>query len=264
MPNLRIVFAGVFIGLAWPAWAQTPQIDARTATVGMPGCQSDVAISARRERISLTSQGREVSALIYEPLGEMRRHAALVIMHNRGIRDDVSALDDHAIQLASRGFAVILPFYLDAEREQTEPSRARAAHRTWRGVALDSADAIAAEVGIQPGRVILWGSGRGGGIALAAALQPDRSVGGAVGINIGGVPQDDAQGIGKRFLLIHSSPSRLMPSQMVRSMADKIEERGGNVERVEIAAEAGEFETADWCRVMDSTRELLEMTASTN
>lgn len=118
MPNLRIVFAAVFMGLAWPAWAQTPQIDTSTATVGIPGCQSDVAISARRERISLTSQGKDISALFYEPLGEVRRHAALVIMHDNGIRDDVLALDDHAIQLASRGFAVILPFYLDAERER--------------------------------------------------------------------------------------------------------------------------------------------------
>lgn len=175
-------------------------------------------------------------------------------------KDDLVELDNHALQLASRGFVVILPFYLDAQREQTEPSKARAAHRTWRRVALDAADAVAAEVGIATGNVILWGHGRGGGIALAAALQPESPVGGAVAVNIGGSPQDDAQGAGRPFLLFHSARSRLIPALGVRTMADRIQQREGRVRRIEIDAEADRLTVSHWCAVMDGTRSVLDQT----
>jgi len=249
------------LSIAQPGFAQTPSDTGGAATTGLTTCASDVAVAATRSRISLESGGKAVPALLYEPQGVPVAGSALVIMLGRSIEDDLIALDNHAIQLASRGFAVIVPFYLEAERAQDEPARARAAHRIWREVAVDAADAIASEMGLDTNRVVLWGHTRGGGVALAAALEPGSRVGGAVGVNIGGVPQDDAQGAGRPFLLIHSAHSSLLPARQVRSMGDRIRERGGQVDLLEIAADDGQFGPADWCRVMDGTRGLLERVA---
>lgn len=250
------------LSIAQPSLAQTPAETRGATTIGLPGCASDVAVAAARSRISLESGGKEVSALLYEPQGVPNAGSALVIMHGRSGEDDLVTLDNHAIQLASRGFAVIVPFYLEAERAQDEPARARAAHRIWRVVALDAAEAIATEMGFDAGKVVLWGHTRGGGVALAAALEPGSPVGGAIGVNIGGVPQDDAQGAGRPFLLIHSARSRLLPPHQVRSMGERIRERGGQAELLEIAADDGQFGPADWCRILDGTRGLLERVAT--
>ncbi len=235
--------------------AQTPA--SQTAAVGLPGCVSDVAVAASRAHISFSSQGRDISALLYEPQGTTPSGAAMVVLHGY---DDIEILDNHALQMASRGFAVILPFYLQAEREN-DASRARAAHRAWRQVALDAAEAVAIESGVERNDVVLWGHSRGGGIALAAALEPGSPVGGAVSVNIGGYPQDDAQGTGRPFLLIHFARSSRLQPQQVKDMAEKIEERGGRVERLEIDVAEDEFARDDWCLIMDRTRGLLESVA---
>lgn len=261
--------AGLWAGaavllLADAVFAQSPPQGVNgAAVVGLPGCESDVPTAATRQSITFTSQGRDVPALLYEPQGVPAAGAALVILHGRTIEEDVFALDGHAIQLASRGFPVILPFYLEAANGR-DPSRAREAHRVWRRVALDAADALAVEAGMGMERVVLWGQTRGGGVALAAALEPGSPVGGAVGLNIGGAPQRDAQGAGRPFLLIHPARSRDLPPRQVRDMASAIHDRGGDVERLEVAHDFDRFEPADWCRVMDATRRLLERVASSN
>lgn len=264
-PAMRMALSAgaTILLLACAAFARSPQDGANGAPiVGLPGCASDVPVAATRQRVTFSSGGHEIPALLYEPQGVPGSGAALVILHGRTIEQDVFALDGHAIQLASRGYAVILPFYLEAEREQADPARRRAAHRVWRQVALDAADVLASEIGISPGRVALWGQGRGGGVALAAAMEPGSPVGGAVGLNIGGLPQQDAQGRGRPFLLIHPARSQDLPPSQVRNMASAIRDRGGDVERMEVAHDVDRFDMADWCRVMDGTRGLLERVAA--
>lgn len=230
-------------------------------SIGLPGCASDVPVAASRSVINFTSQDRDISALLYEPQGIQHSDAALVILHGYQVRDDVSELDGHAIQLASRGYAVILPFYLRPGIRGDDPTTARNTHRAWRRIANDAATAVAAEMKLDSRRVLLWGKSRGGGVALATALEPDSTVGGAVGVNIGGAPQDDAVGTGRLFLLAHPARSARLPPREVMTMAERIQERGGIVERMEVAADHDQFATADWCRIMDGTRGLLERLA---
>ena len=258
--GLLLVSGMAALCLAGAALAGTPQ-EPRPATEGLAGCASDVPVAAIRSRITFTSDGRDVPALLYEPRGATPAGSALVILHGSSLEEDLNALDNHAIQLASRGFAVIVPFYLRAERGD-DPARARAAHRVWRQVALDAADAIAVEMGLAPGKVLLWGQTRGGGVALAATLEPGSPVGGAVAVNIGGQPQDDAEGRGRPFLLIRSATLSGQVSDQVRRMGDRIEERGGRVDRLEVAGDHDRLEGADWCRIMDATRGLLERVAA--
>lgn len=255
------LLAVAIFGTASLSRAQVGDAPPSNPAVGVPGCSSDIVPAATRRNITLSRDGREVPAIIYEPATERRAGSALVMLHGRTIREDVTALDAYAVQLASRGIYVVFPFYLQARGVGDAPSEGRAAHRIWRGVALDAASAIALEAELEPRHVALWGHGLGGGVALAATLEPDSPVGGAVGVNIGGSPQDDAEGGGRPFLLVHSARSSLLPPREVRTMAERIEERGGDVERVEVASDYGRFGRDDWCRTIDATRGLLERIA---
>lgn len=254
---LIFAIAAAALHLAAPAHAQsTPP--ARTTPVGMPGCSQDVPLAATRASITFTSGGKEIPAILYEPQGVPHASTAVVILHGRDVAGEMTYLDDHALQLASRGVSVLLPFYLAADDgRDAEAARARAAHRRWRGVALDAAEALAAERGLSRRQVHLWGHTRGGGVAIAAALEQGSPVGGAIAVQIGGTPQDSAEGLGRPFLLIYA-PGPLFPAAQGRAMSDAIREDGGVVEEIRIGVPWEGWTGAEWCAVFDHTRGYLE------
>lgn len=243
---------------AAPSAKAQAQAVPRSTPVGMPGCSHDVPLAATRSSITFTSGGKEVPAILYEPQGVPYAPSAMVILHGRDVAGEMTFLDDHALQLASRGVSVLLPFYLAADDgRDEEPARARAAHRTWRRVALDAAEALAAERGLPPHQVHLWGHSRGGGVAIAAALEQASPVGGAIAVQIGGRPQDSAEGLERPFLLIYAPDARF-PAAQGRGMADAIRGDGGVVEEVRIGTPWEGWATAEWCTVFEHSLAHLE------
>jgi dienelactone hydrolase len=250
---LAFFAATAALHLAAPAHAQSIP-PTRTTPVGMPGCGQDVPLAATRASITFASGGKDIPAILYEPQGVPHASTAVVILHGREVAGEMIYLDDHALQLASRGVSVLLPFYLAADDgRDPEPARARAAHRTWRRVALDAAEALAAERGVSQRQVHLWGHTRGGGVAVAAALERGSPVGGAIAVQIGGRPQDSAEGLGRPFLLIYA-PDALFPAAHGRAMADAIREDGGVVEEIRIGVPWESWAGAEWCAVFDHSR----------
>ena len=103
--------AGALLALAA---GQAGAGDPAQAQVGVPGCADDVAVRAWREPITFDSRGRSIRAHLYTPRG-VSNGMGLVLLHGgTGFEMNAILFDAHAIQLASRGYHVILPAYFDA------------------------------------------------------------------------------------------------------------------------------------------------------
>ena len=108
--------AGLVVALlaGSPAAAGQQVSPATAPRVGLPGCADDVPVRASRELISFDSRGRAVRGYLYTPRGEPNG-AGIVLLHGgTGFEMNSILFDAHAIQLASRGYRVLLPAYFDA------------------------------------------------------------------------------------------------------------------------------------------------------
>lgn len=224
--------------------------------VGVPGCADDVAVQASRTLITYESRGRPIRAYLYVPRGEANG-AGLVMLHGgTGFEMNSILFDAHAIQLASRGYWVILPAYFDADAPAQGRRLVNA--RAWRQAALDAADQLAGKPGVLPGRVALWGYSRGAGVALNAATVPGSPVRSAVLVAGGGSTDETLTSRDLSFLLMHARRDEAVPVRATLELAADLREAGAAVEVQGLDFDGHQYDLPTWCAVMGRTRAFLE------
>lgn len=237
-----------------------PTAHARTppgqAQVGLPGCADDVAVRASRTLVSFESRGRPVQAHLYSPGGEPNGSGVVLLHGARGLSADAEAFDPHAIQLASRGWHVLVPNYYDAE-----PGRARRTARDmrlWRGAAVDGASFLGGRPGMDPERVALWGYSLGGFLAGEAAME---SNGVAAAVSVAGGLDVGEAGRGGRavpLLLIHARRDPVISPLSTRRWGDGLRTRGALVEVQALDWDGHGFNRPTWCAIFGRTRAFLD------
>ncbi|MFA4892920.1 dienelactone hydrolase family protein [Brevundimonas sp.] len=233
------------------AIAQAPQ----AAQVGVPGCADDVAVRASRELITFRSRGRPVRAYLYTPRGEVNGAGVVMLHGGTGFEMNAILFDAHAIQLASRGYRVILPAYFDAAAP--DPRRRTVNARAWRETALDAARRLAAEPGVSPGHVALWGYSRGAGVAVDAAAS-DGNIRSAVIVAGGGRVDEPLGGRDLSFLLLHARSDEAVPVRATLDLADSLRAAGAAVEVQALDFDGHQYDLPAWCSVMALTRAFVE------
>lgn len=223
--------------------------------VGVPGCADDVAVRASRTLVSFESRGRPVQAHLYTP-GEPNG-SGLVLLHGaRGLTADAGTFDPHAIQLASRGYHVLVPNYY-----QAEPGRERRTARDmrlWRGAAADGAAFLGARPRMNHERVALWGYSLGGFLAGETAMEAD-GVAAAVSL-AGGLDVGEAGRTVRTvpLLLIHARLDPVISAVSTRRWGDGLQRRGAVVEVHELDWDGHGFDRPTWCAIFGRTRAFLD------
>lgn len=246
--GLVAAFATAPITLAEPPAAQQQ--------VGVPGCADDVAVRASRELISFESRGRQVRAHLYTPRGEVNGDGIVMLHGGTGFEMNSILFDAHAIQLASRGYQVILPAYFDAAAPDS--SRPTVTARAWRQAALDAAALLANRPGVSPGRVALWGYSRGAGVAMNAATVSGAAVRSAVLVAGGGRVDERLADRELSVLLLHARRDEAVPVRATLQLADDLRQAGAAVEVQELEFDGHRYDLPTWCVVMGRTRAFLE------
>ncbi len=224
--------------------------------VGLPGCQDDVAIRAFRELVTFQSRGRPIRAYRYAPGGQPNG-AAMVLLHGgTGFEMNSILFDAHAIQLASRGYWVLLPAYFDAWEPRA--TQRTVAARAWKQVALDAVRNLETKPGVEAGRVTLWGYSRGGGVALDAVTSPDSPSRSAIMVASGGRPDTDQVGADLSILLMHARRDEAVSAQTTVRSAEALREAGATVEISQLDFDGHQFDIATWCDVMSRSREFMD------
>lgn len=236
----------VAMGLMWPA-----------ATAAQAACADDVAQAASREQVSYTSGAATVRGLIYRPV--RANGAGVVLLHGaRGLGSDAATFDPHAIQLASRGYHVLVPNYYDAE-----PGKARRTARdmrVWRRAASDGAAWLAEQPGMEAGRVALWGYSLGGFLSGETAMEAD---GVAAAVSVAGGLDAGEAGRDRRavpLLLIHARRDPVISPASTRRWGDDLQHRGAMVEVQALDWEGHGFDGPTWCDIFGRTRAFLDRT----
>ena len=226
------------------------------AQVGIPGCADDVPVRAMREPITFESRGRQIRAHLYTPRGEVNGDGIVLLHGGTGFEMNSILFDAHAIQLASRGYRVILPAYFDAAAPDAR--RRTVTARAWRQAALDAAEALSAEPGMARGRVALWGYSRGAAVGADAATAEGSGVRSAILVAGGGVIEDDLAGRDLSVLLLHARRDEAVPVRATLRLADALREAGASVAVRELDFDGHQYDLATWCAVFGATRTFLE------
>ncbi|KQY84529.1 S9 family peptidase [Brevundimonas sp. Root1423] len=223
---------------------------------GVPGCADDVAVRASRELVTFESRGRPIRAYLYTPRGEVNGAGVVMLHGGTGFEMNSILFDAHAIQLAARGYWVMLPAYFDA----AAPDRRRpvVTARAWRRAALDAAAQLAAKPGVAADRVALWGYSRGAGVALGATTEPDATIHSTILVAGGGSADESLSGRDLSFLLLHARRDEAVPVRATRQLADDLREAGAGVEVQELDFDGHQYDLPTWCAVMGRTRAFLE------
>lgn len=236
--------------------AATAQTAPQPPQVGVPGCADDVAVRASRELITFESRGREIRAYLYSPAAQPNGLGIVLLHGGTGFEMNAILFDAHAIQLASRGYRVMLPAYFDAAAPDGD--RRTVTARAWRQVALDAAEALSAEPGMSRDRVTLWGYSRGAGVGADAATSPGSGVRSAILVAAGGAVDEDLAGRGQSYLLLHARRDEAVPVRSTLRLADELRAAGAAVEVEELAFDGHQYDLPTWCTVFARTRAFLE------
>ncbi len=252
---LAVGAAATVLGLAGgpAAGARAPQT---APPVGVPGCTDDVAVRASRELITFQSRGRPVRAHLYTPRGEANGAGVVMLHGGTGFEMNAILFDAHAIQLASRGYWVILPAYFDAAAPDAR--RRVVTARAWRQAALDAASQLAAQPGVAPDRVSMWGYSRGAGVAVDAAADPASPVRSFVLAAGGGFIDEGVAGRDLSFLLLHARTDEAVPVRATLSLAEDLRRAGAAVEVQGLDFDGHQYDLPAWCAVFRRTRAFME------
>lgn len=241
------------LGPGAPAAKAAPQTAPR---VGVPGCADDVAVQASRELISFESRGRPIRAYLYRPRGPENGDGVVMLHGGTGFEMNAILFDAHAIQLASRGYWVLLPAYFDAA--QPDPGRPNVTGRAWRQVALDAAATLADRSGAPVERVALWGYSRGAFVAVDAAVMEGSPVRSAILAAGAGSVEERVEGRDLAVLLLHARHDEAVPANATRRLAEDLREAGATVEVERLDFGGHQYDLPTWCAVMGRTRTFLE------
>lgn len=225
-----------------------------------PVCPGDISHAATREQVEYRSGGHVVRGLIYRPARP--NGAGVVMLHGaRGLASDAPQFDPHAIQLASRGYYVLLPNYYDAA-----PGRDRRTSRdlhTWRRTASDGVAFLAAQPGADARRMATFGYSLGGFLSGEAAMEDD-SIAAAVSV-AGGTDVGDPERTRRLvpLFLIHARRDPVVSPTSTRSWASGLTRRGAEVEITELEWDGHGFDQPTWCVIFEATRSFLDRTIGT-
>ncbi len=242
--TLFALLVSLAAGWAAAAQSQTP-------------CPGDLPHAATREPVEYVSGGRVVRALIYRP--RLPGGAGVVLLHGaRGLAADAPRFDAHAIQLASRGYHVLVPNYYDARAGQER--RTGRDLRTWRRVAADGATFLAAQPGVEAGRVAGWGYSLGGFLSGEAAME---SAAFTAAVSLAGGTDVGEPGRSRRgvpVLLIHARQDPVISPISTRQWGEVLRRRGADVELLELDWEGHGFDGPAWCAIFEASRAFLDRT----
>lgn len=234
--------------------AQTPP------QVGIPGCLDDVQVRASRQLITFDSRGRAIRAHLYTPRGTPNGLGIVMLHGGTGFEMNSILFDAHAIQLASRGYHVLLPAYFDAVA--SDPTRRTVTARAWRQAALDALGQLEMQVGVERGRVALWGYSRGAGVAVGAATVSDSPVRRMILAAGGGSADVSFEGRDVAALVLYARSDEAVPVRASLAMADGLRQRGARVDVQALDFDGHQYDLPTWCSVMSRTRTFLEQDAS--
>jgi len=238
---------------------RTAQSQTAPPQVGVPGCTDDVAVRASRELITFESRGRPIRAYLYTPRGEVNGTGIVLLHGGTGFEMNSILFDAHAIQLASRGYRVLLPAYFDTA--EPDPGRRTVTARAWRQAALDAAGELERRAGPGGGRVALWGYSRGAGVAVDAAT----GVGSRTPVIIlaagGGSADGDLDGRTLSALLLHARRDEAVPVRATQALAADLRGLGAMVEVQGLDFDGHQYDLPTWCDVFRRTRAVLESRA---
>ena len=213
--------------------------------------------AATREQAEYQSGGRTIRGLIYRPARP--NGAGVVLLHGaRGLQPDAPQFDPHAIQLASRGYYVLVPNYYDAL-----PGRERRTARdlrTWRRAAADGALFLASQPGTDPARMATFGYSLGGFLSGETAMESEAV---AAGVSLAGgtdVGEPERTRREVPLLLIHARQDPVISPNSTRAWAEGLRRRGATVELQGLDWEGHGFDRPTWCVIFDATRGFLDRT----
>lgn len=253
MPTLGLAAAASLLFLAAPASAHMLPQAAPAAT----GCPEDVRQNATRELITFLSNGQTINALIYKP--RYYNGAAVVLLPGAlGFGGDAQRFDPHAIQLASRGYVVLIANYFDSR-----PFRARRTGldiSAWTQVGADAVRFAGGQPNVDPARVALWGYSYGGFMATDGSVVPDAPAAIAIGVETGtdvwGEPSRGRREL--PVLLIHGRADTAVSPSSMRSLAANLRLRGATVGIEMLDSTTHDLNPTAWCEAFRLTRTFMD------
>lgn len=222
-----------------------------------PVCVNDVTHAATREQVEYESGTRTIRGLIYRP--RRPNGAGVVLLHGaRGLAADAPVFDPPAIQLASRGYHVLIPNYYDARPGRQQ--RSGQDMRTWRRAASDGVGFLGGQAGADPERVALIGYSLGGFLAVETAMEGGPAAT-AVGISAGvdvGEPGRARRDVA--LLLLHARRDSVISPASTRSWARTLRTRGAAVDVQTLDWEGHGFDRPTWCDAFARIQTFLDHT----
>jgi dipeptidyl aminopeptidase/acylaminoacyl peptidase len=146
-------------------------------------CPDDVPQRATRGPAQFTVNSQTVRGLLYKPTGPANGAAVVLLHSSEGLSVDAHSFDPHAIQLAARGYHVLVPNYFEARARQV-PWNGRDV-RLWEEAGHAAVAYMGTLEGVDPSRVGIWGFSLGGFVATDGSAHPDSTARVAIGVGTG-------------------------------------------------------------------------------
>lgn len=258
-PSHAGLAAAVFAGLMFCAGEVSAQEGApQAAPPSTAGCPGEVRHNATREPVEFQGDRGIIRGYIYKPA--IPNGAGVVLLHGaQGLPVDAPRFDPHAVQLASRGYMVLVPSYFDA-RPWPRQGPAGREFTDWTKAGAASVRHVAAQAGIDPARVALWGYSYGGYLATDGSVREDAPAAVAIGVSTGQAiwNQNDR---GRReipVLMIHGRVDPTVSANSMQDLAANLRRRGAQVQTETIDAQTHVYDGPVWCDVFEYTRLFLD------
>jgi dienelactone hydrolase len=257
MTRLRVRPAGFLSALALAAAAVAAPVQAQDPSTA--GCPDEIRHNATRESISYDFRGQSIPALIYKPRSGTENGVGVVLLHGfMGLNGHGPLFDPHAIQLASRGYTVMVPSYFDARpwRQRFNGSDIS----IWSETSGEAVRFLGTQPGVDPNKVVLWGYSLGGYLATDGSLTDYGKAAAAIGVSTGTDIWSSASRGSRNIpiLIMHGRNDRSVSTRSMEALARNLGVRGATVETELLAGQQHELDAPTWCHVFARTRGFLE------
>lgn len=222
------------------------------------GCADDVPQRATRGPAEFTSNSQTVRGLIYKPTGPANGAAVVLLHSSEGLSVDAHSFDPHAIQLAARGYHVLVPNYFEARARQV-PWNGRDV-RLWEEAGHDAVAWMGTQEGVDPARVGIWGFSLGGFVATDGSAHPDSTARVAIGVGTGQDIFEASRGRRELPMMLIEGYSTfpVISAATMRELAANLRRRGATVEVQMLDAPGRSMTGPVWCEVFQHTRRFLD------
>lgn len=222
------------------------------------GCSDDVPQRATRGNTEFVSNSQTVRGLLYKPTGPANGAAVVLLHSSEGLSVDAHSFDPHAIQLAARGYHVLVPNYFEARARQV-PWNGRDV-RLWAEAGHAAVAYMGTLEGVDPARVGIWGFSLGGFVATDGSAHPDSTARVAVGVGTGQDIFEASRGRRELPMMLIEGYSTfpIISAATMRELAANLRRRGATVEVQMLASPERSMTGQVWCEVFQHTRRFLD------